>query len=162
MPPGLSRSATPPRHLCSAAARRRFGFGYCGGPPPSPYRRHLAGLALPPLQSQIPPSLRPALPTLKFQIFNRAFFSAAHAEDLPLAGWTHRAALGGRRVPDHREKLSPDPGLSRPLDADSSVEPDRRRESGELDGAGGIKCITPPPTFNGIRGTLCSSTVFPL
>jgi hypothetical protein len=32
--------------------------------------------------------------------------------------------------------------------AESGVEPDHRRKSGKLDGAGGIECITPSPTSN--------------
>jgi hypothetical protein len=62
-------------------------------------------------------------------------------------------ALGCLRVPDHREECSQDPRLPRPVDAESGVASDRRRKSGELDGAGGIECITPLPTSNGAQDT---------
>jgi hypothetical protein len=40
------------------------------------------------------------------------------------------------------------------VDAESGVEPERGRKTGDFDGAGGLKCLTPPPTSNGTTDTL--------
>jgi hypothetical protein len=40
------------------------------------------------------------------------------------------------------------------VDAESGVEPERGRKTGDFDGAGGLKCVTPPFTSNGTTDTL--------
>ncbi len=53
----------------------------------------------------------------------------------PLARRAHGVALGRRRVPDDGEEFSQDSRLP------------------DYDGAGGLKCVTPPPTSNEISDT---------
>jgi hypothetical protein len=39
------------------------------------------------------------------------------------------------------------------VDAQGRVATERGRKSNDFDGAGGLRCFTPPPTSNGISGT---------
>ncbi len=79
--------------------------------------------------------------------------AGVHAEDLPLAGWAHGAALGCGGVPDDRETLSQDPGLSGSVDAEGRLGGEFQL-AGRDDQAGGVKCFRPPLTSNGIQDTL--------
>ena len=69
----------------------------------------------------------------------------ANAPCLPLAGYD-ASALGGRSLPGDGTQLPPHHGLQRSLGFESDLAW-RERHARECE-AGGVKCLSPPPTFN--------------